>query len=383
MKWLTAITLSLFIACAAIADSPANLLKDLTAAARQGTPAAPAARAAWDKLVACGPPALPSILSAMDTTDTVVANWLRTAFDRIIEEDRKAGAKGVDADKLLVFAKDAKRQGRARRLALEVVDRLRPGTSDRLIPGWLDDPEFRYDAVAVLMKEADTMSKEGAEKKAIAAYQKAFAATQDVPQAQALATRLKDKGVIVSLAEHFGFLTDWYVIGPFDARPMKGFKTVYPPEEKIDLAAELEGKGGKVKWKRYRVKEALSGLQARVALVNLLEPFGTHYDCVGYAYTGFTMPAAADVEFRGAADDNFQVWVNGQREFGFEEYQNGVRLDRHRFKVKLRAGENKVFVKICQAPLDPTNPEPNWEFLLRLVNSAGDGVQFKNALPEK
>src|SRR5262249_8961530 len=136
--------------------------------------------AAWDKLVAFGPAALPSILSAMDTTDTVVANWLRTAFDRIVEEDRKTGAKGIDSDKLLAFVKDAKRQGRARRLALEVIDRLHPGTSARLIPGWLDDPEFRYDAVALLMKEADTLAKDGDQKKAIAAYQKAFAATQDV-----------------------------------------------------------------------------------------------------------------------------------------------------------------------------------------------------------
>src|SRR6202030_3401169 len=92
-----------------------------------------AARKAWDKLVRQGPKALPAILEAMDTPDTVVANWLRTAFDRIVEDDRKTGSKGIDADKLLAFVKDAKRQGRARRLALEVVDRLRPGTSDKLI----------------------------------------------------------------------------------------------------------------------------------------------------------------------------------------------------------------------------------------------------------
>ena len=45
---------------------------------------------------------------------------------------------------------------------------------------------------------------------------------------------------------------------------------------------------------------------------------------------------AREVEFRGAADDNLTVWVNGQRVFGFEEYRNGVRFDRHRFKVRLQ-----------------------------------------------
>jgi hypothetical protein len=373
---------TLLLVTNSFADEPsAAILKDLTAAAKQGTASAPAARAAWDKLVARGPAALPHILVAMDTSDTVVANWLRTAFERIVDDDYKAGGKGIDPDPLLAFAKDPKRQGRARRFALELVERIRPGSSDKLIPGWLGDPEFGHDAVTVLLKESAALAKNGDKEKAIAGYRQAFAASRDVPQVQVLASRLKENGIAVSVAEHLGFLTDWYVIGPFDARDMKGFKAIYPPEEKIDLAAELDGRDGKLKWKRYRVKEALSGLPARVALVNLLEPLGEHHDCVAYAYTAFSVPAAEEVEFRGSADDNFQVWVNGKREFGFEEYRNGVRLDRHRFKVKLHAGENKVLVKICQAPLDTTNPEPNWEFLLRMVNGAGEGVKFKNTLP--
>ena len=76
-------------------------------------------RAAWDKLVAHGPAVLPRLLEAMDTPDTVVANWLRTAFDRIVEAELKQGGKGIDADALLAFVRDSKRQGRARRLALE------------------------------------------------------------------------------------------------------------------------------------------------------------------------------------------------------------------------------------------------------------------------
>ena len=97
-------------------------------------------------------------------------------------------------------------------------------------------------------------------------------------------------------------------------------------------------------------------------------------DAVAYAYTTFTVAESREVEFRGAADDNLTVWVNGKRVFGYEEYRNGVRLDRHRFKVKLRAGENSVLVKVCQAPLDTTSPEPNWEFFLRVVDETGKGI---------
>ena len=82
----------------------------------------------------------------------------------------------------------------------------------------------------------------------------------------------------------------------------------------------------------------------------------------------------------GAVDYKTTVWVNGQKVFGFEEWRNGVRLDRHRFPVQLKAGKNTVLVKVCQAPAP--NPEPNWEFFLRVVDSTGKGISMKSTLPE-
>src|SRR6059058_2860259 len=125
------------------ADDVDALLRDIRSVSKEGAGSA-AARAAWDKLVARGPAVLPRLLEAMDTPDTVAANWLRTAFDRVVE---KSGGKGVDADALLAFARDARRQGRVRRLALDAAERLKPGSRERLLAGWLDDSEFRYDAV--------------------------------------------------------------------------------------------------------------------------------------------------------------------------------------------------------------------------------------------
>src|SRR5262245_49054498 len=75
-------------------------------------------RADWEKVVAKGPAVLPRLLEAMNTPDTATANWLYTAFERILE---KAG-KDVDVDMLLKYAADRKRQGRARRLALETAE---------------------------------------------------------------------------------------------------------------------------------------------------------------------------------------------------------------------------------------------------------------------
>jgi hypothetical protein len=363
------------------ADDVADLLKQVKAAGPEGA-GTPAARAAWDRLVTRGPSVLPTLLEAMDTPDTAVANWLRTAFDRIVDEETAKGGKGIPAEALLRFAKDDKRQGRARRLALEVVEELRPGTRTGLLRGWANDAEFRFDAIEQTLADLER-DKALTKEKRTAALRELFAATRDLTQSRAVAAKLKDVGSPVSVADHFGFLRDWYVIGPFDAAGMKGFKKVYPPEEKVNLEATYDGQANKkVAWKRYRSPEATAGLH--VALVNLREPLGDAEDAVAYAYTTFEVGEAREVEFRGAADDNLTVWVNGTRVFGFEEYRNGVRFDRHRFRVRLKHGINAVLVKVCQAPLEPpAHTEPNWEFLLRVCDTSGKGLQFKGALPDK
>lgn len=353
------------------------LEKDIQTVAKQGRGNAEG-RAAWDRLSGAGADALPAILQAMTDKNTVADNWLRTAFDQIAERAFRQGGIAINAKQMLAIAGDAKKAGRARRLALEVVERLQPGTSTRLYPGWLEDPEFRYEAVAELLKEAKTLAGD----KAMTAYRQAFQSARDVQQARDAAAGLWKLGEKVSVAEQFGFLLDWYLIGPFDGKGMKGFQTDYPPQKKVDLSEELAGQKGKVRWKRHKVKEALPTSKDRhQALVNLRdrEALGDADDAVAFAYTEFSVKAAQEVEFRGAADDNLTVWVNGVKAFGFEEWRNGVRLDRHRFTVQLKAGKNTVLVKICQSPAP--NPEPNWEFFLRVVDATGKGIAMENTLP--
>jgi hypothetical protein len=143
----------------------------------------------------------------------------------------------------------------------------------------------------------------------------------------------------------------------------------------VDLAATLEGKGGKkLRWQRFSAPESNT---ARIpVLVNLRQLLGDAQDAVAYAWTAFEAPKNCTVELRGAADDNLTVWVNGTKAFAFEEYHNGVRLDRHRFAVNLRPGLNTVLVKIVQAPVEPDSDLPNWEFLLRVTDATGKGLTF-------
>lgn len=354
--------------------------KDINLVLKQGR-GTPQGRAAWDRLTQTGPESLAPILRAMDGADATASNWLRTAVDRIVSREESKG-KPLPIDDLLTFARDAKQPGRARRLALDLVERQQPGTSDKLFPLWLEDPEFRYEAVAVTLAKARQALKSDAKDAAAPLLRQAFAAARDVQQARDVAAGLEQLGTKVSVAEHLGFLMDWRLIGPFDGGGQKGFQLSYPPEKKVAVKDELAGQGGKkLRWIRYRAVEPAHASGARhQALVNLREKdaLGDADDAVAYAYTEFTAAKGGEVEFRGAADDNFTVWVNGQRMFGFEEWRNGVRHDRHRFKATLREGKNAVLVKICQSAAP--NPEPNWEFFLRVVDTTGKGVAMKSTL---
>lgn len=368
---------------ATLGPPSANLGRDIDLLRKQ-TGAAPAGRAAWERVSAAGPEALLPLLRAMNGAATPSANWLRTAFDRVADREVRSGGKRIDADSLTKFVQDRANSGKPRRLALDLLDRLRPGAAAALVTErYLDDPEFRFDAVERLLNGAAQRRMKGQTKEATDAYRRAFHHAQDVAQSRIAAAALAEAGQPVSVAKQLGFLTDWYLIGPFDGGGMKGFHTAYPPERSVDLTAEQPGQGGrKLRWKRYTVREpaptskgrhqALVDLRARAAL-------GDADDAVAFAYTAFAVEKGGPVEFRGAADDNLTVWVNGERVFGFEEWRNGVRHDRHRFRATLRPGTNTILVKVCQTPAP--NPEPNWEFFLRLVDAAGQGVALRSVLP--
>jgi hypothetical protein len=337
------------------------------------------ARVARDKLAACGPEAIPILLEGMDTSDTVASNWLRTAFDDVVTRAFKSKPASIPVDELHRFVLDANRQGRVRRLALEVLAQLDPGTPGKLIPPLLDDPEFRRDAVAVALADGDRAVQAQQSDVALAAFSKAFDSARDADQVRAAATKLKSLGRDVSIVEHMGFLVDWYVIGPFDGPNFKAFSSVYPPEKQlraIDLAEIYDGARGKFAWKRHRTPDEFG-------TVDLVKAVAATDDAAAYAYTTIESAEPRDAQIRCGADDNIQVWLNGKQVFAKEEWQNGTRLDRFIAPVQLRMGKNEILVKVCQGPkyLDPGMANP-WSLQIRICDGTGKGIHLSKHVDE-
>lgn len=348
----------------------------LAIVARSGPDGAGAAeaRVARERLGAAGIETLPRLLKAMNTTNVVAANYVRSAWDQIVARELAAGrSDGLPRPALEAFVRDAANGGRPRRLALELLGtRFR----DAQLPQWLDDPEFRDNAVAYTIGRGDAFKKADDLDAARQAFRQAFEHARDSDQVLQAVARLQSVGVVVDPAAHLGFVTRWYLCGPFDAPETTGFTKAFPPEQQVDLTAEYSAAdGAKFGWRERSTRDALGQF-------NLIQDLAAAKEAVGYAYCELRSPRRQAIQLRCSADDNLSVWLNGRPVLAREQWLNGTRLDRFITPVTLDEGIHRVLVKICQGPqhVDPAVPN-NWSFQLRFCGTDGAGAAFEVIRP--
>ncbi len=326
-----------------------------------------AASVAWKQVAASDGKMLPRILGAMNGANDLALNWLRSAVDAIASREIAQGKQLPVAD-LEKFVRDTKHHPRARRMGYELIAQANPPAAEQLLAGMLDDPagELRREAVERVISSAGNLRTNGNSADAIVKYQAALRSARDVDQIDGIAKALKQLGQPVNLPSVFGWLADWKVIGPFDNTTNTGFGRVYPPEEKVDLGAEYDGKSGKIRWQEVKA----SGDYGKV---DLNKPCGSLKSVAGYAYTEFHAAKAGPAQLRLGSKNGWKVWLNGTYIFGRDEYHRGAEIDQYRMPVELKRGKNTVLVKVTQNELveDWTK---EWEFQLRITDALGTPI---------
>ncbi len=322
---------------------------------------------AWKTLGAAEASALPEILAGMDGANDLSVNWLRGAIDAITERELAAGRK-LPVAILEKFVRDTRHHPRARRLAYELIVSADPPGAERLIATLRDDPanELRRDAVQKLIDEAKATRTVGKTNEAIPKFQAALKSARDVDQVEGIAKDLKALGSPAQLPTVFGWLTDWKVIGPFDSTGGSGHDKVYPPEKRIDLAAEYEGKNGKVRWQDFKAV-------GDYGLVDFNKPLGALKEVAGYAHTEFHADKARPVELRLGCKNAWKIWLNGKLLFGRDEYHRGMEIDQYRLPAELTKGKNTILVKLCQNEMKE-KWTVEWEFQLRITDAIGTPI---------
>ena len=325
------------------------------------------ASVAWKKLAAGNTTTLLPILEAMDGANDYALNWLRIAVDSIAGRELAAGG-ALPAVELGKFLLDTRHGPRGRRVAFELIARMDPGTADKLLSGMLNDPslEIRRDAVQKVIDQATQSLAASNRAGATLLYQQALNCARDVAQVESVAQKLEELGQPVDLLKHFGFITQWKIIGPFDNTRNIGFEKAYPPELQIDLAAAYDGKTNKVRWQDYITNH-------KYGMVDLNPPLGKLKEVAAYAMTEFYSAGARPVELRLGGKNSWKVWLNGKFLFGRDEYHTNTEIDQYLMSAQLQPGRNVILVKVCQNEEveDWTN---EWEFQLRVTDALGTPV---------
>jgi hypothetical protein len=373
-QFMTAFVAGLVLAAGSISASAADFssqIKAIKSVGREGAGNAAAALAV-KQLQSASVSDLTHLLGAFEGASPLAANYLRGAIEAIIDQQISQKIALPTSD-LEAFVRDVKQDPRARRLAYEILLRVDSAAEARIIPDMLTDPspDFRRDAVARLINAAKTA--EGAA--AIKTYRQALGGATDSDQVKEIAEAIRKAGEKVDLVSHFGFLTSWRIIGPFDNTKFVGFDAKYPPEETIDLDAKLEGQLGEVTWGEITTDD-------EYGIVDVAKSVSPYKGAVMYLTTTFDVATARNVDLRFGTPNAWKLWVNGELLFGRDEYHRGMAIDQYRVPAKLKAGKNVVLLKLCQ-----NEQEDSWaqryQIQIRVCDASGIAIHPVAALPAR
>jgi hypothetical protein len=340
----------------------------------ESKPSADQRQMAVVKLAEAGEASLIPILNGMKDANPINANWLRGAFEATAGKLMKSG-KPLPGS-LIDFISETTNDGRARRLAYDWMLQQDASLSKKMIPDMLFDPvpEFRRDAIRLLITEG-TKQLEGDNKDAAkATFEKALSAAIHDDQVKQIIEPLKELGREVNLQKHFGFLPEWSIIGPFNNKEGVGFAAVYPPEKELNLKAELDGEFGKVAWKKFSTED-------KYGAVNIAKLIKNYKGSCMYATTEFNSDREQTLELRMSTPNAWKLWINGKFVFGREEYHrtpSNMVMDTYQIPVKLKAGANRILLKVCQNEQEDTWAQ-RYQFNARVCDETGTAVKQTTA----
>jgi hypothetical protein len=371
--WICALAFSLAVAVSAV-QAAESLPAALATLQKVGHEAAGnrAATKAWAVVAAADARQLPTMLAALDDAGPLAANYLRTAIEAVAERTLAQGQELPQVE-LEQYVLDRTHSPRSRQLAFEWLAKVDPTAPDRLTPKFLNDPslELRRQAVERLFQEGSALIAEAANdqrktKAGIATLRRAFDAARSLDQIAKLDKELTKLNEQVDLVQHFGFVTSWRLIGPFDNRNGIGFDAVYPPEETVDFAAQYEGKTQKVSWIAHTTTDREGKVDLNLAL-------GKDMGCVAYAASEFYSPHKQDVELRFGSVNASKLWVNGQLIARHRIYHTGAFVDQYQSRATLRPGRNVILLKMCQNEQTQKWAQV-WEFQFRVCDAIGTAI---------
>jgi HEAT repeat protein len=224
-----------------------------------------------------------------------------------------------------------------------------------------ENPELKEESVAALAAVAAVLERAGEERDALRAYEKLYALGPSIDQMRPIVQRLKRLGSTVDVARGLGFVTAWWLIGPFSDEGGEGWGTNYVGEPDVNLNGRYSSGDERVAWKRHVTSDEMGK-------VDLLATIGKHDHVVAYAYTEIEVAEECDAALRLGVDDGVRCWLNGEQIW--DNYVNRpLKLDEDKPECRLKAGVNRILLKISQNNM-------GWEFCVRVTTPDDAAIPF-------
>lgn len=308
---------------------------------------------------------IPRLLSAIDRSNEISANWLRAV---IIATNQRDGELPVDS--IQTYFMDSSHSHMGRLMAFELLNENSETFAEETIPKLASDPSLPLKRMGIdwYIKKATDSEDAG---QAIGYLGFALDKARDLDQVDAIAEQLGERGVQVDLQRQLGFINSWHLVGTFDNKDEGGFDVAYGPEKDLNNISVVEDKyqdheGNETKWFAHPTVE-------RTGVVDLVKGIGPIKGVTAYAYATFNAEEARTADIRVGCINAHKVWVNGKLALSNEVYHNGMSPDKFSGQAELVEGENIILVKICQN--EQTQPWAQmWQFQLRICDETGKAI---------
>jgi tetratricopeptide (TPR) repeat protein/transglutaminase-like putative cysteine protease len=136
-----------------------------------------------------------------------------------------------------------------------------------------------------------------------------------------------------------GYIQDVFVLGGFDNDGKGGCETDFGPEKKLDLKASYPAKGHEARWRPMAERSGDGGVDLGAAL-------RPNKAVVAYALALLDEKAARRAVLDLGTSGAYRLWVNGEKVASDDAY-HPARPDQERLSVQLRAGVNRLLLKVC------------------------------------
>jgi len=167
-------------------------------------------------------------------------------------------------------------------------------------------------------------------------------------------TKLRELGEDFDPAHEAGFVTVWWVIGPF---PGGDIGQVRSPEWGVDLPAGVDG----LKWAKHHCPDP-------TGIVDLNVLLHTDQKMTAYLYAEVTVDHEQAVLLKTGCDDTAKIWLNRSLIYTQPHYRS-LLVDQDTVKAQLATGPNKILVKVANWSL-------GWLVCLRITDPDGMPLQF-------